>query len=353
MKRRTFLKAAGSAAGAYALGMPSLITAAEANAPKPADTSTPLPRRVLGRTGVSVSIIGFPGLALIRATQTQCTEALHQAFDASVNYFDVAPAYGNGDAETKMGIGLQGLDRQKIFLACKTKNRDKTGAREELERSLKLLKTDYLDLYQLHYLRTPDEVKHALGPNGTMETFLKAKAEGKVKYLGFSAHTTKGALEIMKGFSFDTVMFPINFVEFFNFGFGKPILELARQQGAAVLAIKPMCRGAWPKDVLRTRDNWYRPLEDPQEIELALRFTLAQKGVVAGIPPAFIDLFEQAVAVAKRWRPLSETEIEQLKTIATTCESLFQREEKQVAMGGTWRCPIYPDSPHESGGEHA
>ena len=84
-----------------------------------------------------------------------------------------------------MGIGLQGLDRSKYFLACKTKKRDKEGAREELEHSLKLLKTDHFDLYQLHHLVRPAEVKQALGPGGAMETILKAKEEGKIKYIGF------------------------------------------------------------------------------------------------------------------------------------------------------------------------
>jgi aryl-alcohol dehydrogenase-like predicted oxidoreductase len=76
---------------------------------------------------------------------------------------DVASAYGqNGDAEIKMGIGLQGIDRGRIFLACKTKMRDKNGARLELEHSLQRLKTDHFDLYQMHHIRTPDEVKQAL-----------------------------------------------------------------------------------------------------------------------------------------------------------------------------------------------
>jgi aryl-alcohol dehydrogenase-like predicted oxidoreductase len=79
-----------------------------------------LPTRTLGRTGAKVSIVGFPGLALTKCDQATGTHALHAAFETGVNYFDVAPAYGNGDAEIKMGVGLQGLDRNKYFLACKT-----------------------------------------------------------------------------------------------------------------------------------------------------------------------------------------------------------------------------------------
>ncbi|MHC4692452.1 MAG: aldo/keto reductase, partial [Planctomycetota bacterium] len=301
----------------------------------------------LGRTGQKVSIVGFPGLALVHYEQDRCNAGLHDAFKRGVNYFDVAPAYGNGDAEIKMGIGLQGIDRSRIFLACKTKKRDKEGARLELERSLERLKTDYFDLYQLHHLRRPDEVKQALGPNGAMETILKAKEQGKIKYLGFSAHTTKGALEAMKGFRFDTVMFPINFVEFFKMDFGKPVLELANQQGAAVLAIKPMSTGTWPKDAERTRKWWYRTTETQEEVNLAMRFTLSQKPVAAGIPPSFLDLLDKAIEAGRSYRPIIKTETQKLQKMTETCGSVFRREEDQVAHGDLIHEPVYPDSPHE------
>ncbi len=269
---------------------------------------------------------------------------------SGVNYYDVAPAYGrDGDCEKKMGIGLEAaaIDRSRIFLACKTKMRDKEGARMELERSLKRLKTDYFDLYQMHHLRTPEEVKRALGQGGAIETFLEAKEEGKVKYLGFSAHTTKGALEAMKGFRFDTVMFPINFVEFFKMGFGKPVLELANKQGAAVLAIKPMSKGPWPKGVERTRKWWYRATETQEEVDLAMRFTLSLRPVAAGIPPSFLDLLDKAIEAGRSCRTITETETLKLQEMAKNCESLFRREEERVARGDLSHSPVYPDSPHE------
>ncbi|MEE8321933.1 MAG: aldo/keto reductase, partial [Gammaproteobacteria bacterium] len=183
MKRRTFLKTVGSIATGGALGVQSILGGCgQATSTGTIEKVAGLPRRVLGRTGRKVSIVGFPGLALVHYDQDRCNAGLHDAFKRGVNYFDVAPAYGNGEAEIKMGIGLQGLDRSRIFLACKTKKRDKEGARMELERSLERLKTDYFDLYQLHHLRWPDEVKQALGPNGAMETILKAKEQGKIKH---------------------------------------------------------------------------------------------------------------------------------------------------------------------------
>jgi len=319
----------------------------------PGDRKADLPRRVLGRTGEKVSVIGFPGLALMQQGQEEGTAGLHKAFDEGINYFDVAPAYGrDGECEIKMGVGLQGLDRSRIFLACKTKKRDKQGAREELERSLVRLKTDHFDLYQMHHLVKPEDVKRALGPGGAIETFLKAKEEGKVKYLGFSAHTTKGALEAMKGFRFDTVMFPINFVEFFLKDFGKEVMELANQQGAAILAIKPLSRGTWPKGMEQSRKWWYRSMETGKEVDLAMRFTLSQKGVVAGIPPSFLDLLDRAIDAGKTFRPITEAEVAELRQMAASCGSIFEREEKLVAMGMRHDGPIYPDSPHECGGGH-
>jgi predicted aldo/keto reductase-like oxidoreductase len=305
-----------------------------------------LPQRVLGRTGRKVSIVGFPGLALVHYDQDRCTAAVHDAFERGVNYFDVAPAYGKGDAEIKMGIGLQGIDRSRIFLACKTKMRDKEGAWKELETSLKRLKTDHFDLYQMHHIRTPEEVKQALGPGGAIETFLWAQEQGMVKYFGFSAHTTKGALAAMNGFRFDTVMFPINFIEYFQMDFGKPVLDLAKKQGAAVLAIKPMCGGSWAEGAERTRRNWYRPLEDEREIDMALRFTLSQKPVAAGIPPAFLDLLDKAIPVGRSYRPITRAETRKLQEMSRTCLSLFREQEEAVASGRPWR-PLYPDSPHE------
>ncbi|MHB8971565.1 MAG: aldo/keto reductase [Pirellulaceae bacterium] len=113
-----------------------------------------------------------------------------EAVDRGVNYFDVAPYYGN--AQERLGPALQSY-REKCFLACKTLERDAAGAAKELQRSLKLLKTDYFDLYQLHALMDVDEVEEAFGPGGAMETILKAQQDGKVRYIGFSAHSEEAA----------------------------------------------------------------------------------------------------------------------------------------------------------------
>jgi predicted aldo/keto reductase-like oxidoreductase len=348
MKRREFLKVVGGAAGATALsGYLSPIAIAE--------TVAGMPRRVLGRTGRNVSIICFPGLALTHDSydQARCTKALHDALENGVNYFDVAPAYGNGKCETRMGIGLEGVDRGKYFLACKTKMRDKDGARKELETSLKLLKTDHFDLYQMHHVRSRAEAQQALGPGGALETFLKAKEEGKIKHIGFSAHTNYGALELLKGFKFDTVMFPINFVELYKIQFGEEVMKVANEQGAALISIKPMSHGGWPKGMQQTRKWWYRCTETDEEVARALRWTLSLKGVVSGVPPSWLDLVEKAIAAAKTYKPATDADVAELKKLAESGLSIFEREEKQFAMGGmSPHDLVYPDSPHEYGHGH-
>lgn len=158
----------------------------------------------------------------------------------------------------------------------------------------------------------------------------------------------KAALLAMKGFRFDTIMFPISFIELLRHGFGKDVLDLAGQQGVAVLAIKAMSLGAWPKDVEQTRKWWYRSVEEPQYVDLAVRYTLSQPGVVAAIPPSFLDLLDKLVAAAKNFRPISPPEVQQLQKMAQSCESIFQKDENQVTWHHGPRRPSFPDSPHEN-----
>jgi predicted aldo/keto reductase-like oxidoreductase len=349
VKRRPFLKIVGGIAGSCSIGTQSSIAEVLGFKNREANTCE-IPLRELGRTGEKLPTVVFPGLCLKNYEQDHCTKELHRFCEAGLNFFDVAPAYGkDGECEKKMGIGLQGLERSRYFLSCKTMIRDKDGARKELERSLQRLQTDYFDLYQLHYIRFPDEVKKALGPGGAMETILKAKEEGKIRYIGFSSHTTKGALEALKQFKFDTVMFPIDYVDYYSFGFGKEVLDEAEKQGVGVLAMKALCGGKWPKDTPPTRDWWYRTIEEPEEVDLAIRFSLSQKPVVAAIPPSFLDLYEKSLTAAKAFRPITEAELERLKGMAAKWESVFLDQQKQVSMGRPHHDLAFPDSPHECG----
>jgi aryl-alcohol dehydrogenase-like predicted oxidoreductase len=339
----------GGAAGAGMIGIERLL----ADFKTTDDISSRvagLPRRLLGRTREEVSIITFPGLALVHEDQEQSNVAVRRAFDKGCNYFDVAPAYGrNGECEIKLGAALQQLPRKDYVLSCKTKARDKEGARVELERSLERLKTDHFELYQLHHLVTVDEVKRAMGPGGAMETLLAARESGKTKWLGFSAHSTRAAVEAMRAFDFDTVMFPVSFAEFYLRDFGREVLEVAAERGAAVIAIKPMCMGAWPKDVERARKWWYRTTETPEEISLSLRFSLSLKGVATGIPPSFVDLVDKAILAANDYQTATLADRNQLRELAKQCESVFIREdERGNSTAGNHRAP-YPEHPETCG----
>ena len=337
-----FLQTVGGAAGLAALGVRPVLSAEPSLAKDEA-----LPRRQLGHTDMKVSVVGFPGLALTKLDQDQATAALHKAFDRGLNYYDVAPNYGNGDAEIKMGNGLQGLDRGRYLLSCKTHKRDQAGAEAELARSLQRLKTDHFDLYQLHHLVTPAEVKQAFGPGGVMEAVRKAKEQGKIRYIGFSAHTTKGALEAMNSFKFDTVMFPINFVEYYTRGFGKEVMALANEQGAGLISIKPLSWGTWPKTGARKRDWWYSSVEEPKAVALALRFALSQKGVATALPTSFVDLLDKAISAASGFEPLDAAAISALQQMASDRESIFLDEEKQVSLNFPRANPHYARAGHE------
>lgn len=326
MKRRAFLRMVGGA-GVGALSLERLLADF-----KPADDITRrvagLPYRKLGRTEQEISIIGFPGLALSHEDQEGSNRAVKKAFERGLNYFDVAPAYGrDGECEIKLGIALQQLERKQYFLSCKTKARDKEGARLELERSLERLKTDHFDLYQLHHMVTPQDTQRAFGPGGALETLLAAREQGKVKWLGFSAHSSRAALDALKAHNFDTVMFPISFADYYLRDFGREVLDLAAEKGAGVIAIKPMSMGAWPQGVERTRQWWYRTTETPEEVSLALRFSLSLKGVITGIPPSFVDLVDKAITAAGSYQPATTAEQGELRELAAKCQALFTRED--------------------------
>lgn len=328
MKRRAFLKMVGGMAGSEMLGIGPVLVSEAVAAAAPVGV---MPRRPLGRMGWQVSAVGFSGLGLTHDEQEVCTASVHEAFERGVNYYDVAPAYGKGTCETKLGIALQGLDRSRYFLACKTKKLDRDGARSELENSLRQLRTDHFDVYQLHHLVKPADVQAALGPGGVLEMLLQAKAEGKIRAIGFSAHTTKAALAALRGYAFDTVMFPINYVEYYTRGFGKEVLALAKEKQAAVLSIKTLNAGAWPKDSERTRKWWYRSLETQDDINLAYRWTLALPGVVMGFPPSWRDLQSKAITAGLAYSPATEADAAQLQEMAKDCGSIFKREEDSVA----------------------
>ena len=264
-------------------------------------------KRAFGDTGQSLSIVGFGGIIVMDVTPAEADSYVGEAIEKDVNYFDVAPSYGN--AEERLGPALKPY-RDGVFLACKTGRRDAAGAREELEHSLQVMQTDHFDLYQLHALTTPEDVAEVFGPNGAMETFIQARAQGKVKHLGFSAHSVNAALAAMEQFKFDSILFPFNYVTYENAGFGPQVMKAAQERGVARLALKGMARGPWADGDARRSEYpkaWYEPLADHTEASLALRYTLSLP-VTSALPPGDIRLFRMAVDIANAFTPLTGEE---------------------------------------------
>jgi aryl-alcohol dehydrogenase-like predicted oxidoreductase len=280
-------------------------------------------RRILGRTGKELSIIGIGGVTFVGADQTESDRIVDEALDLGVNYVDVAPSYGTDqETEKRLGGALTGK-RDSVFLACKTGRRDAEGAAEELARSLKNLKTDYFDLYQLHSITTVEEVDRVFAPGGAMEVITTARDKGIIKHIGFSAHSVEAALHAMELFDFESALFPINFVTMFNGHFGPQIIKRAQEKGVARLALKAMARTAWSEGEPVTHPNcWYQPLTDPHVAELALRFTLSEP-ITAAIPPGDARLFRLALKLAQDFRQITEEETAELKAYAQGLKPIF------------------------------
>ena len=314
MDRRDFL-VKGSAASVLAC-FPASLAGLERTMP-----AGQLERRALGRTGERLSIIGFGGIVVMNASTLDAANRVAEAIDRGVNYFDVAPSYGN--AEEMLGPALEPY-RKNVFLACKTTERSREGAQRELDNSLRTLRTDHFDLYQLHAVNTKDDVEKIFAPGGALETFVAARKAGKVRWLGFSAHSVEGALALIGRFDFDTILFPTSFGTWHAGNFGPQVLEAARAKGMGILALKAMARGPWPAGAKRDRypKCWYEPLASPEDAMMGLRFTLSHP-VTAAIPPGDETLFKQALDLAMRFTPLGEDEARAIKQKALAGTPLF------------------------------
>lgn len=305
MDRRRFLKTTA----ASGLAIPRLHAAAT------------VPKRPYNKE-VSLSVIGFGGIVVMGLEQNDADRIVAEAVARGVNYFDVAPSYGNGEAEEKLGPALA-PHRKNVFLACKCERRDAEGARQQLETSLKRLQTDHFDLYQFHAVASMNDVERILAPGGAGELFLKARQEGKVLHLGFSAHSEEAALALMDQLQFDSVLFPVNYVNYAQGHFGSAILARAKERGVARLALKAMAYTPWKQGETHIYPNcWYRPIDDPALARQALRFTLSED-VTAAIPPGDHHLFGIALEAATDLKPLTAGEREQLLASARGIAPIF------------------------------
>jgi len=278
-------------------------------------------KRMLGKTGEMLSILGFGGIVVKDATTAEAAERVNMAIDAGINYFDVAPSYGN--AEVMLGPALEPY-RKRIFLACKTQKRSRDEANAEMEQSLKNMRTDHFDLYQFHAVTTIQDVEKIHAPGGAMEAFLQARKDGKIRFIGFSAHSVEAAMAMMDSFDYDTILFPFNYTTWFAGNFGPQVLARAKEKNMGILALKAMVRGPWPKNADRKKypKCWYEPLTSPEDILKGLRFTLSHP-ITAAVPPGDENLFKTALTLYDKIKPLKKSETELIKAEAMKGNPLF------------------------------
>ena len=322
MRRRNFLKNLTAAALVPLLDADYL--AAKENLQSGDHPAVLVPKRRFGRAEDMISIIGFGGIVVQDVSPNEASDRVAESVERGVNYFDVAPTYGN--AQDRLGPALK-PHRDKCFLACKTTKRDAAGAKEELEASLKALETDRFDLYQLHAITTAEDVEQAFAPGGAMETFLTAREQGKVRYLGFSAHSEEAALSAMDEFDFDSILFPLSFPIWIKGKFGPSVHKKAKKDNRAILALKAMAHQKWAESAERRWNKaWYEPFDEIDQVALGLRFTL-HLPVDAMIPPGHWELFKMAVILAQAGgiTPLNSNEQGIVSAIADESEPIFSK----------------------------
>jgi aryl-alcohol dehydrogenase-like predicted oxidoreductase len=239
-------------------------------------------RRAFGRTGHLSTATLFGAAALARATQADADRALELLLHHGVNHIDTAARYG--DSELRIGPWME-RHRERFFLATKTGERTREGARASLHRSLARLRVERIDLIQLHNLVDEAEWETALGPGGALEALVEAREQGLVRFLGVTGHGTRVAamhLRSLERFAFDSVLLPYNPAMMRDPVYAQDferLLAVCAERGVAVQTIKSVARRRWPEGATPSHGTWYEPLTDPAEIESAVHWALARPGV--------------------------------------------------------------------------
>jgi aryl-alcohol dehydrogenase-like predicted oxidoreductase len=233
-------------------------------------------RIAFGRTGHASTRAVFGAAALASMKPARVEAVLELLLEYGVNHIDTAAAYG--DSELRVAPWLR-QHPGVFFLATKTRERTRAGAREGLERSLERLGVDRVDLLQLHNLVDPEEWQVAMGPGGALEAAVAARDEGLVRFIGVTGHGTRAAemhLRSLERFAFDSVLLPCNFAMLqgpvYRADF-EALLERCRERGVAVQTIKSVARRRWTDDAA-PRFSWYEPLRDPDAIRRAVHYVL-------------------------------------------------------------------------------
>ena len=283
MNRRRFLQTSTSA-----------VLAAE----MAAYADTAIPKGPLGKTGLQVTRITLGGAHMRFGTEENALAIIRRALDLGITFFDSAAKYNDGESDACYGKVFTPAIRQKILLMSKAEKRTKDEAMLQLENTLRRMKTDYLDLWQCHEVVTQAEVDKILGPGGSLEAFVQAKKQGKVRHIGFTGHADPEVHQRLLA-SFDgweTVQHPVNLVDPHYLSFIQNVLPKVRAKGLGLLAMKCNAMGGIGKNKIASYAE-------------CLRFTLSQDvdTVVSGATT--VEELEQNVATVKAFHKMTPKEV--------------------------------------------
>ncbi len=326
MERREFLKSAAITALAS-----TLVPYADA-----VDSTTGMPYRTLGRTGVRVSIVGLGGHHVGRSSvsQDESTRILRTGLDSGVNFLDNCWDYNDGLSEIRMGIALKDGYREKAFLMTKLDGRTAKAAQQQLEESLKRLLTDHIDLIQIHEVIRMDDPERVFAQGGSLEYLEKAKKEGKVRFIGFTGHKSPEMhLHMIEtatkhNYTFDTVQMPLNAMDAHFDSFGNKVIPVAKKLNMGILGMKPMGDG------IILKSNTVTPVE-------CLRFAmhLPVSVVITGCDS--MQILHQALDTAKNFRGLDAAEVSSIlkKTETVAQKGEFELYKTSHNFDGTYHNP--------------
>ena len=261
-----------------------------------------LPKRVLGKTGEQITILGLGGEGLLRTydREEEALALIHRAFDLGITYFESARAYAA--SESYYGMALQER-RRKVFLASKSHERTGDGALKHLEATLKNMKTDFLDLWMVHDVRTPKDLDLIFGPKGAIRAFEAAKRNKLVRFIGISGHRNPTILSrAIDLFPFDAVLMPINPAEPHYWSFLDNVLPKAEKKEMGMMGMKTLSRGVCIK------------IFGVESTENFRRFALTQPISTAVVGCENIEQLEMNVRIAKSFQPMTQQEQELIVT---------------------------------------
>jgi len=265
-----------------------------------------LPKRILGNTGEEISILGLGGEGLLRLFERgrEAVPLIHRALDLGITYFESARSYGSSEFYYGRAIKER---RKDIFLASKTQDRTRDGALRHLETTLKNLRTDYLDLWMIHDVRTTKDLDVIFGPNGAIKAFEGAQKNRLIRFIGVSGHRNPALLSrALNLFSFDTVLMPVNPAEPHYWSFYTDVMRIAQEKGMGILGMKTLSRGVCVK------------IFGEEAVGDFLRFAMSQPITAAVVGCDTIEQLEMDARIAQGFEPMPEKDQEILITKVTS-----------------------------------